>query len=400
MAGSAAGTAPQFYPGSMVVQPTPGEQAGWAQRFNYANQIFGGPESPFGTAITGLSDLIGGGGVPGGMADALGPQATEALSAGFAGPRPSIGQYGFDPTLNVGGFTPQFGTAGGLDARSALGGMLSGTPDYAGAQGAIEAANAPLVRQFQEQILPSLNERATFLNNPTGGYKTLSRVLPELGQRMSQNALGVMEGERQRALASRERAANLISQGGLQGYGLGLQGAGMQADLGRSAAEFGLGTDVARAGAEGDWRRQLLGLGGLAGQLGQGATSAQLGGLGMFPQIAQAGMMPGDITSAYGGFERGLAEQGLQEQINRFNFEQQTPWMQAERYANLLQPFGGVGGTTTTKQPKTGSTFGSILGPALMLGSMFMGGLPGLAVGALGGLSGGGGGGGMLRGVM
>lgn len=99
---------------------------------------------------------------------------------------------------------PRFGEATGALSRA-----LSGVPDYAGLDAMAAAANAPIMRQFEQDVLPSLNQRATFLNNPTGGIKTLNRVLPDIAGRMSENALNLYDTERQRA-----------SQNMMQGIGM------------------------------------------------------------------------------------------------------------------------------------------------------------------------------------
>jgi hypothetical protein len=85
-------------------------------------------------------------------------------------------------------------------AQSALAKMLSGTPDYVGQQASIDAANAPILRNLNQSIIPGLNQRATFLNNSTGGIKALNRVLPDVTERMSLNANDLMNQERIRAL--------------------------------------------------------------------------------------------------------------------------------------------------------------------------------------------------------
>lgn len=248
------GGGPQYYPGQTYVGPNEQQQQAWNTGLNYANQVYGGQAAPqFGQATGALSS---------------------ALSGGFNAP--VIG-----------------GTSGA--AQTALGQMLSGTPDYSGLQASISAANAPIMRQFEQDILPGLNQRASFLNNPTGSIKTLNRVLPELGERMSQNAALMTENERQRAL---------------------------------QAQQTGLG---------------------LYGQMAQGATQSQLAGAGLFPTIAQAGTYPGQVQEQYGNWLQGNAETALQSDIERFNYGQNAPQQNLQNYAGLVGGFGGLGGTSTTQ---------------------------------------------------
>ena len=126
---------------------------------------------------------------------------------------PTQGQLGaWDTQLNYndqvfgGANAPQFNQATG-----ALSQQLSGTPNYANLQGAESAANQPLLDQLNNQIIPGLNSQATFLNNPTGGIKTLNNVLPQVEQRMSQNNEALTWGANQQA----QQAQNQ----GLQNFG-------------------------------------------------------------------------------------------------------------------------------------------------------------------------------------
>lgn len=160
---------------------------------------------------------------------------------------PTQGQMGaWDTKLNYadnvfgGTNAPNFG-----EATSALSKQLSGTPDYSGLQGSIDAANAPILRQLNQDIIPGLNSRATFLNNPTGGIKTLNRVLPDVADRMSENAAQLTEGERYRALNAQQQGlgnfgniyaigqdpGNLQSQ--FADYGAGFQNKALQDQIGR-----------------------------------------------------------------------------------------------------------------------------------------------------------------------
>jgi hypothetical protein len=280
-----------YYPGQTFVGPTQGQIGGWDQRLNYQDQVFGGQQAPkFGEATGALSSVLGGQG---------------------------------------------FGTAGSLDARGAINSALSGTPDYAGAQGAVDAANAPIMRNFQNELLPSLNSRATFLNNGTGGIKTLNRVLPEMGAQMATNAGTIMNNERLRALDSQQNAAGMVSQGGLA------------------------------------------------------ANQQRLGGVGMFNQLAQAGEAPGIVSQQFADWGAGYGQKALNDQMGRFNYYQNLPQQNAQQYMGGLQGTGQLGGTTT-QQGGSGGMTGALGGAAAgaSVGSMFGPGY-GTAIGAgIGGLMG------------
>jgi hypothetical protein len=318
----------QFFPGQTFVGPTPSELAAWGNRLSYSDQVYGGSQAPkFGEATGALSGALTGNTALGSLAGNLAPFAGNALMGGWSG----------------------FGQAGGLDARGAIGNMLSGQPDYSGLQGAIDAANAPILRQLNQDILPGLERRASFLQNPTGSIKALNRVMPEIGERMSQNAQALYQGERNRALGERAQAANLVSQGGLS------------------------------------MNQGLIGLGGLAGNLGAGASGDALRGLALFPGMVQAGEGPGNLAQQFAGWGRGFQEQALADQMARFNFYQNQPMDWASRYLAMGQGAGGLGGTQAQKNPD-GSPIAGALGGAItgaQLGTM----IPGIgpAVGAIGG---------------
>ena len=335
-----ANTPLQYFPGQTFIPQTPEETAAWQSRLGYDQGMYG-QGGLFGGATGAAGNAFSGNTVGGQMAGALSPFGTQQVMGAFGQGPGQVGQYGFDTSLNPQGMAPQFGQAGGLDASQAWQSMLSGTPDYSGAQGAIDAANAPLLRQFNQEIIPGLNQKATFLNNQTGGIKTLNKVLPELGQRMDQNALGVMEGERQRALQSQQYAANAVSQGGMQSWGMGLQGSMGQAGLQQALAQMRLGTDTTNAGLQSQYRGDTLQLGGLGADLAgnQDVNAARWGS--MFPQLAQAGQQPSMDQLNYANFQRQLGEGDIASQMARWNFGQQEPMNRQSWMSGILSQMGG-----------------------------------------------------------
>lgn len=358
---------PSYYPGPLTIGPTTAENRAWQQQSLADANTYGknGPQLDFTGVAGGLNSQLQGGGY-GNLAGATLNAGNQVSSAFQSAQSPLIGRYGFDTSINPSGAAPQYGVAGSLDARSALQQQLSGQPDYAGVQGSIDAANAPILRDFQNNLLPSLNSRATFLNNSTGGYKTLATALPDLGQRLSQNALQVTEGERQRALAAQASAAQQISQGGLAGYGLGLQQQQAQVGANQALAGQNLSTDVAGAGAQSQYLNNLLGYGGLAGNYAGGLNDATGRALAFAPSIYQLGNTPNQNLFNYAGYNRGLQEQALSAQQNKFNYLRDYPQQQASWYANQIAGLSGLGGssTQTTTQPN-GSPLAGALGGGL-----------------------------------
>jgi hypothetical protein len=296
---------PQYYPGQGFVGPTAGQAQSWSDRLGYMDSVFGGqPTLQYGNAVGGVNSLLGGGGM-GTLANQLGGQAGNQLGA-----------------------WNQFGTADGLNATGAINSMLSGQPDYTGLQGAVDAANAPILRQLNQEIIPGLNTRATFLNNETGGVKALNKVLPDVLQRMDENAQGLYNQERLRALGSRDAAAGMVAQGG------------QQANQGN------------------------ISLGNLFGNLAGGAAGATNQGLAQFGNIGQMGQMPGDLNAAFADWGAGFSNQALQDSMNRWNYNQTQPMDMASWYSQIVNGTAGLGGSQKVPSNSTSGTAAGALGGA------------------------------------
>jgi hypothetical protein len=428
---SLAGQAPRYYGGPLTVGATDAEGAAWGARNAYNSSVFGGAAAPqFSDLNSTVTGAMRGNTQLGNMAEQVSPYATNNLMSGFGQTNTSgiagiqapgqtnaagqIGQYGFGTSLDAQGRAPTFGVAGDLDARGAYQNMLSGQPDYAGTQGAIDAANAPILRQFNEQIMPGLNQKATFSNNMTGGIKALNRVLPEMGQRMGENAQNIMNQERLRALDAQERAAGAVTQGGFQGYGLGLQTAQGERGLEQNLAGLNLSADQARGGmmlndygtglssaqlglqregmlsdSQDRYRADLLNLGALGGQFAGQAGSQQLQAAGMFPGVYDMGRQQGTDALEYANYDRALREDALGADQTRFNYMRDQPYDQLGWYSNLINGTASpYGQTTGPAGSKTAGAIGGALAGAQLANGMGYGGWGQLIGAGLGGLGG------------
>jgi hypothetical protein len=407
---------PTYFGGPLTVGPTDAEGTAWNARNAYNSSVFGGASSPqFGDLTSALNQNLNGGSSLANMAGGISPYATSAILGGFGRTDTSgisgiqtpgqtnaagqIGNYGFGTTLDAQGRAPQFGQAGGLDARGAYAQALNGTPDYEGVKGAIDAANAPLLRQFNEEVIPGLNQRATFTNNMTGGIKGLNRALPQLADRMSENALSITEGERQRALGSQERARDAITQGGYQGYGLGLSTAQGERGLEQNLAGLGLNADQTRAGMMlsdygtglsnaqfglqqqgmmGDsadrYRADLLNLGSLGGQLSSNAGSQQLSAMSQFPSVYNLGRQQGSDALEYANYDRAIREDQLGAERERFDYMRDQPYNNLGWYSGLINGTASPYGTASTTGPqgsRTAGALGGAMAGGQLGGSMF-----------------------------
>jgi len=90
----------------------------------------------------------------------------------------------------IGGTTPYGSLAANLtpDTQAAIKAQLSGTPDYSAVQQALDAANQQTWDSFNNQELPQLNQRASFLGNPSGAIKDLNWATANIGKNMDLNA--------------------------------------------------------------------------------------------------------------------------------------------------------------------------------------------------------------------
>ena len=118
------------------------------------------------------------------------------------------------------------------------------------------------------------------------------------------------------------------------------------------------------------------------------------------PQIYGQQFIPSQQLAQVGAQREAIAAQPLQEQMNRFAYEQRLPYEQLSGYLSSVygSPLGSFGtpATQPTYQNRTAGTLGGALAGGLggyalgnMLPSSFLGGYGGAAGGALGALGGG-----------
>jgi hypothetical protein len=235
-----------------------------------------------------------------------------------------------------------------------------------------------------------------------------------------------MNQERLRALDQQERAAGQVAQGGLQGYGLGLQTAqgergleqslanlglstdqaranfgqsdsqlGLQTDLARAglsqnAANFGLQREQARESALGGMRGDALNYGNLAGNLANQSATDQARATSMFPSIYDLGRSSGNDAMSYANYDRALQEDALGSQVDQYNYLRDQPYSNLSWLQSILGGAPGGAATTTATQPRGSRTAGALGGAmsGAAAGSAFgpYGTLIGGGIGLLGGL--------------
>lgn len=296
----------------------------WATASPYLTDILGraqslyGQQAPlyanpaanfgFGQATGAVGSALGGNTTLGGMASQISPIAGGNISSQFANP---------------------FGTTGNLDATGAIRQALSGTPDYSAVNGALDAANTQQWNQLYNQVIPQLNQRASFLGNPSGAIKDLNSAVTQIGQNQSLNAQQAYLGQYNLAKQQQQQAASLVANGGLQG------------------------------------QSNALGLGGLAGQLAQGQGSQSLQAAQLFPGIST---LPQQNLNDYASI--------VGNATGRYGTQNQTvnPGS-GQTIANVLGGLTAGAGLYNTLFPQNGSGLGSAL---LKGGGSLLGGISGL----------------------
>lgn len=181
-----------------------------------------------------------------------------------------------------------------------------------------------------------------------GRYGSMSHG-NELVDRIGQQRNSAMAGEIAREQGQQMQAGGLLSGEQQQGIGNRMAAYGGQAGVGGAGAS----------------------------QLGQFA--------GLAPSIYEQGFSPyskmADVGSAY----QDQATRQMQENVNRYDTTQQSPWARLAAYNGLIGGMGRLGSTSSTQVPAPSPLQGAISGGLMggQLGSMF--GPWGMGLGALGG---------------
>ena len=306
------------------------------------------PSNIYGTAANTLTSAA-----TGAMGDSYGgPMLGAGMGNAYTG-RMGIGlgdSYAGGPAYN------QLGTSSGqylADVRSSIGSdvmsQIGSQFGSMGRTGTSPGAQAAATRAFTQQYAPIAQSAA--------------------------------ESERQRQLGSYEADLNRFQQA--REGALGRTQEAIQADIARqqTGAEsmFGRQTtasqaDIARGqtAREAALARRMAGAAGLPGVQSAMDSRFNMGISGL-----------GGVGTAY----EDLAGRQLQDQIARYDYQQQSPYMRLQQYASLINPIAGRG----TSQYKTGPSANPLIAglSGAYLGSQAFPGNPyAMAIGAAGGLLG------------
>jgi hypothetical protein len=110
----------------------------------------------------------------------------------------------------------------------------------------------------------------------------------------------------------------------------------------------------------------LMGTG--AGLYGTGVQE-RMGAAGLAPTLDQAGYLPSQMMQDAGKKQEGYEGAELEDQINRFNFEQNAPLANLQDYMSMIS--GNYGGTSVSSAQNKGSNLATGIGSLATLLSAF-----------------------------
>jgi hypothetical protein len=169
--------------------------------------------NPWAPAVPYLQDIMG-----------KGKSLYDSTAPSFTNP---AGNFGYNPTTGaVGSIINGTGNLGQLSdttqagTGTAINNALTGQPDYTAVQKAIGGANQQQWDDFYNQVVPQLNQRASFLGNPSGAIKDMNSAVTNIARNQSANADQAYLGTYN---AAQDRALQAAGLGGQFATGAGAQ---------------------------------------------------------------------------------------------------------------------------------------------------------------------------------
>lgn len=324
--------------------PTTGEtRAGYVPQY-FQGQTFVGP-SQFTQQGIGMAAQRAQAGSP------LVSGAQQAVGGlqGFQAPSAGMFQdiYGAAQPTTSGLYQDIYGRAGQVSPDATASGAYLGMNPFL--QGAFQSAARPIEQQFQSQIqnIASQASRAGRMGSAaqgqlqSGAAEALAANLTGLGER-----LGFAGYQQERQL--QEQAIARQQQAQQQALATQLSAAG------------GMGAAQAQA-----LQQQLAAAQGLTGAA-QGAAGINLQAAQLSPALAEQDFLNAQRLIQAGQMQEQYSAQELQDQINRFNFEQQAPFRALQQYLSFI---GGVPAGSQQVAPEYTNPAATALGTAALVQS-------------------------------
>lgn len=207
-------------------------------------------------------------------------------------------------------------------------------------------------RDFMRSVLPQIRGgsilNGTYGSNRQGiaeGMATegLSR---ELGRAQTGLLGQVYESDANRRLSAETTNAQLATQANLANASNALASRGLDLDIGRTMADYGLNAQQLRQSG-------LLGAGALNLQGQQLAGNQALAGAGLLQDAAQIPTQNLAGIFAAGNEYQTDAQNRIDAARERWDFNQTAPWLNLARYQQILQPNTELGQTQTATRNST-----------------------------------------------
>jgi len=406
------GQQPQFFPGQTFVSPSAATTEAIAQQealarqqspvLQQAQQAFLGGLTATSAASPLFQNIYGSAGMQPGASVYQQAAAGQMPVAGQAQLSNLYGQAGqvTTPSAFSQAAQGQLGNIATGQLQNIAGGSFLGSNPYQ--QAMMQAATRPLQQAFSEQVLPGISslysksgrlgsgsmERALERSTEAFG-RSLGDVTANLAgsqyqaeRQLQQQALGQLAGVSAQDIQTMLSGAGALEQsqraGIAQQAGLAGQMAGLsQQDI----ANRMLGAQGLQQAQQTGLATQLQAAGGLASTQSQD-LARQLAAAAAAPQIYSQQFLPSQTLAQVGAQQEAIAAQPLQEQLARYQFQQQLPYQQLQGYLSSVygSPLGGYG-TQTQTMPTYQNRSAGVLGGALA------GGLGGYALGQIPGVS-------------
>ena len=320
------GQQPSYYPGQTYVSPSAATTESIAQQEALArqnSQLLGQAQQSF----------------LGGMQAGSAAQPLYQNIYGAAQNQPGAGVYG---QAAAGGLQNQ---ALGQMQSIAGGSMLNSNPYQ---QQMMQAATRPLEQAFSQSVLP--------------GISSLYSKSGRLGSGSMERALGTATEGYGRALGdvtSNLAGSQYQAERQLQQQALGMFGTASAQDIAtRLAGAQGLQSAQAQS------LQGQLGAAGGVGTAQEQALQRQLQAASAAPSIYAQQYLPSQALGQVGAQQEAISGQALQEQMARYNFQQQLPYQQLSGYLSSVygSPMGSYGTQTTTAPTYNNTTTNALTG--------------------------------------
>jgi len=264
---------------------------------------------------------------------------------------------------------------GGVNLGMGIGNAYTGRTGYAGgpAYSALQPGNDYLsdVRsQISSDVMGNIQSQFGGMGRTGTSPQAQQAAARGFTQAYAPIAQSAAEAERQRALGSYEADLNRFQQAQMGDIGRQQQAGESQfsRQYGASQADIARGQQARESGLQ----RRLTG-----GSALPGIQSS------MDQRIAGGISGLGGVGGAY----EELAGRQMQDQIARYNFEQQSPYARLSGYSQMVNPIAGMGYAGTNYQPDASPLLSGLTGAALGSQLSFLG-PAGPIIGGIGGLTG------------